>query len=308
VVEFITEDFTMRSLILGASGQLGSQIVAECEHHDHIIQGTWYRWPTGDYLPLDICDEVAVQTVVADFEPETVFLAAGMTQLDFAESNPAECRAVNVDGVEQVVRSIENSDAVMVYFSTSHVFGECTTARKEDAATAPLNCYGRASVEAEELIRERLPNRHLIVRTSHVYGPEERGRNFVSHAMKRIASGNRVRAARDRFCQPTFGPDLAAATLDLLKHNCRGTYHIVGPDRVTEFSVLQMSAFIFGHDVDLVQSVEARDLGEEAPRARTLWLDRFQLRSTLGPKAVRGVGDGLRMLRDGQRIALPNVA
>lgn len=298
----------MRSLILGATGQIGTQLVAECEQHDHAVQGTWYRWPKGDFQPLDICDEEAVQSTISDFQPDTVFLAAGMTQIDFAEANPAECEAVNVQGVEQVVRAIENTDATLVYFSTSQIFGECPTARKEDSPTAPMNVYGRASVEAENLIRERLPNRHLIVRTSHVYGPEERGRNFVSHAMKRIGNGNRVRAAMDRQCQPTYGPDLAAATLDLLKHECRGTYHIVGPDRMSEFALLQMSAFIFGCDADFIEPALAIDLGEEATRSQSLWLDRLKLRSELGPKAIRGVREGLRMLRDGGRVAVPKAA
>lgn len=41
---------------------------------------------------------------------------------------------------------------------------------KETDSVNPLHIYGKTKVEAEQLIRERLPNRHFILRTSVIYG------------------------------------------------------------------------------------------------------------------------------------------
>ena len=49
-------------------------------------------------------------------------------------------------------------------------------------------------------------------------------------------------------------------------------------------------------------AVLQRNVREEATRSRTLWLDRAKLRSELGAKAFRSVGEGLRHLRDAERI------
>jgi dTDP-4-dehydrorhamnose reductase len=292
----------MRSLILGATGQIGSLLAAECELRDDVVQGTWYRRPHAEHVPLDLRDEDAVRSLVRDFQPDAVFLAAGLTQIDFAESNPAECRDVNVIGVENVVEAMAETAAKLVYFSSAHVFGECKAAAKEDAATAPLNAYGRSQAEAERVIAGVLPDRHLILRSHYVYGFEERGKNPALHAVRRMRDGQTIRAATDRHCQPTFGPDLVTVAVELVKHGCVGTFHAVGPDRMTEFAFLRTTAFIFGLDVDLVEGVPTAEMQEEAPRAKSAWLDRSKLRAELGPKALRGPSEGLRKLRDGELV------
>ncbi|QEL19778.1 SDR family oxidoreductase [Limnoglobus roseus] len=299
----------MRSLILGATGQIGGLLVAECEQRDDAVQGTWYRRPHADFLPLDLCDEESVQRLITDFQPDVVYLAAGLNQIDFAEANPHECRAVNVDGVANVVRAMAGGGAKLVYFSSSQVFGECKAAQKEEATPSPLNAYGTALAEAEQIIRENLADRHLIVRTNCVYGPEERGRNRALHAVRRMRDGQVVTTTDERTCQPTFGPDLATVAVDLVKHGCTGTYHVVGPDRMTEFAFVRMTAFIFGLDSDLVANAPVTELGEEAPRPRSPWLDRQKLRAELGPKALRSPGEGLRALRKAEHVpALARVA
>jgi dTDP-4-dehydrorhamnose reductase len=295
----------MRSLILGATGQIGSQLVRECEARNHVVAGTWYRRPHAEFSPLDLRDDEAVADLVAEFQPDVVYLAAGLTQVDYAEVNPAECDEVNAQGAATVARAAAAAGAVLVYVSSAQVFGECPTARKEDAAPAPVNAYGRAAAAAETAVRAALPGDHVILRTGHVYGPEERGRNVALHAVRRFADGDGIEAAIDRQCQPTYGPDLASAAADLVKHGCRGTFHAVGPDRMSEYAFAQLVAFTHGFDSDLVTAVKADRLCEDAPRAKTLWLDRFKLRSQLGPRAFRGAADGLRHLRDTADVPAP---
>lgn len=292
----------MRSLILGATGQIGAVIADECDRRDDAVLGTWYRRPHADHVPLDICDDQSVRAIVDDFQPDAIFLAAGMNQIDFAESHPEECHAVNVEGVENVVRAAKDADATMIFFSTGHVFGECRTARSEESPPDPSNVHGRASADAERVVRDLLPGGHLILRTHWVFGPEFRGKNPAANAVRRLRAGQSVSATNDRLCQPTYGPDLATVAVELVRHDCRGTYHVVGPERMTEFAFHRTVAFVNGCDPDLVEAIPADEMGEEAPRPRSLWLDRFKLRSELGPKALRSPSEGLRALRDLDRV------
>lgn len=292
----------MSNLILGVSGQIGGNLATECELRQQPFQGTWYRWPQNDATPLDVRDAEAVAGLIAECQPEVVYLVAGMTQIDYAETDRDECHAINGTGAENVAMACAQHRAKLVYVSSSHVFGECPTSRKEDSPTAALNVYGKSVVHAENAIRAALPEQHLIVRTSHVYGPEERAKNPALHAVRRLSDRRKIRAAMDRHCQPTYGPDLAAAIFDLIKHDCVGTYHAVGPDKMTEYAFASMVAFLNGFDSDDVEAASAVELGEEAVRSRTLWLDRAKLRSELGAKAFRSVGEGLRHLRDAEMI------
>lgn len=288
----------MRSLIFGATGQIGALIAAECDRRDDAVLGTWYRRPHADHVPLDICDDQSVRAIVDDFQPDTIYLAAGMNQIDYAETHPQECHEVNVDGVINVVRAIEDSPIRLVYVSTGLVFGECSVARNEQAPVEPMNALGRCAVAAESIIRDRLPERHLILRTSWVYGPEYRGKNPAARILRRLGEGQPIEATNDRQCQPTYGPDFASATVELVGRDCRGTYHLVGPDRISEFAFHQTAAILFGFDADLIECVAVADLGEDAPRPGSLWLDRYKQRTELGAQALRGPAAGLRAMRE----------
>lgn len=288
----------MRSLILGATGLIGSALTEACERHGDAVLGTWYHRPHHDHTPLDICDEASVFALVEDFQPDAIYLAAGLNQIDFAEANPDECRAVNEQGAAVVAEAAARAGAALVAFSTAHVFGECRTARREDAPLDPFNVHGRSAARAEEAIRDLVPHRHVILRTHWVYGSEERGKNPAERTTRRLSDDDTVEATAERHCQPTYAPDLAEVAIDLIRQETSGTFHAVGPDRVTEFAFHQTVAFVNGFDCDRIVRQSIAELEEDAPRPRSPWLDRSRLRSILGSKAIRNLGDGLRALRD----------
>jgi dTDP-4-dehydrorhamnose reductase len=288
----------MRSLIFGATGQIGALLVSACEERDDAVLGTWYRFPSPNATPIDLRDDIGVRELLADFRPDVVYVAAGMNQIDYAETQPNECEDLNAQSVARLAEFMAESSAKLVLLSSAHALGECPSPRREDAERQPVNVYGTTHMRAEDAVRAALPDRHLIVRTSCVFGPEIRGRNPAMHAVRRLTHGGRMKAATDRFVQPTYGPDLAAAIVELVKHDAVGTYHIVGPERMSEHAFATMTAFIFGYDADQVQSVPTAKLGEDAPRPKSLWLDRAKLRAELGANAIRSAGDGLRDLRN----------
>lgn len=291
----------MRSLILGATGQIGAQLIEQCELQNHAVLGTWYRRPHAEHLPLDLCDDESVQSIVAEFQPDVIFLAAGMNQIDFAESHPSECQAVNVDGATNVLQAARRHNATLVYFSTAHVVGECPKAKRELDPIEPKSVHARSAAEMEARIRAELPDQHLILRTNWVFGPETRGKNPAAAALRRFRNGQSVASTAERQCQPTYSPDLARAAVNLVHKNCQGTFNIVGPDRMSEFAFYQNMAFVFGFDSDLVELRSVAELCEDAPRPRSVWLDRFKLRSELGAQCLRGLGDALRSMRDSMR-------
>jgi dTDP-4-dehydrorhamnose reductase len=288
----------MRSLILGATGLIGSALVEACERRGDAVLGTWYRRPHHDYAPLDICDEASVVALVEDFQPDAIYLAAGLNQIDFAEVHPDECRAVNEDGAAVVAEVAAKFGATLVGFSTAHVFGECRSARREDASVEPFNAHGRSAARTEETIRDLLPHRHLILRTNWVFGPEERGKNPAATAIRRLTDDDAIESTADRHCLPTYAPDLAEVAIELVNREATGTIHAVGPDRITEYAFHQTVAFVNGFDCDRIIRRTIEELEEDAPRPRSPWLDRFRLRSELGPKAIRPLGDALRAMRE----------
>lgn len=298
----------MRCLIIGATGQVGGQLVSAAADRGLTFLGTAYRRPSPDYTPLDIRDDDAVHDLIDDLEPDVTFLPAAMTHMDYAEGNEAECAAVNVAGVRTVAEAVARTGGRLVFFSTDHVFGECPHAMREDDPTDPQSVYAKTKVFAEAAVRDILPDRHLILRTSWVFGPDATGKNFARSTVRRLGQGETVRVADDQFGQPTFGPDLADAAMELAKLDASGTYHCVGPDRHTKFTFARLVAHVFGFDADLVVGVPGIELEQDAPRPRQVWLDRFKLRQVLGPNALRRPAEGLRALRESLRPAAVRMA
>jgi dTDP-4-dehydrorhamnose reductase len=298
----------MRCLIFGASGQVGGQLVAAAADRGLTFLGTSYRRAHSDYVSLDLRDDDAVHDLVDDLEPDVTFLPAAMTYVDYAETNAAECAAVNVAGARTVAAAVARTGGRLVLFSTDHVFGECAHAMREDDPTDAQSVYAESKVLAEAAVREELPDRHLILRTSWVFGPDETGKNFARSTVRRLGRGETVRVASDQSGQPTYGPDLADAAMELAKLDATGTYHVVGPDRHTKFTFARLIAHVFGFDADLVVGVRTDELEQDAPRPKEVWLDRYKLRQVLGPNAIRRPAEGLRALRDSLRPAAVRLA
>src|SRR5205823_9227154 len=132
------------------------------------------------------------------------------------------------------------TEAPLVFFSTEHIFPETAHPCREDDPFAPVSVYAKSKAEAERRIREILPDRHLILRTSWVYGPEEQGKNFVYRTVRTLRAGQPLVVPQDQYGQPTYSPDLARAALDLCRAGHRGTFHVVGPAHLSRLEFARL--------------------------------------------------------------------
>jgi dTDP-4-dehydrorhamnose reductase len=186
-----------------------------------------------------------------------------------------------------------------VYFSTEHVFGDSAAGHAEDDLPAPRSVYAQSKVAAENLVRDLLPDAHLILRTSWVFGPEAQRKNFVYRAVATLRRREYLVVPQDQYGQPTYAPDLAQVAHVLCQRGLRGTFHVVGPEKVNRLQFARRIARIFGLEVRLIQGVATAQLGQAAPRPLQPTLQREKLCRTFGGDPVRGMEPALIELRDG---------
>lgn len=297
----------MRFLIVGGTGLIGSHLVGTCAGRRLPHLGTGCRTHDAEFAPLDVRDPDAVNELVADYQPDVTFLAAGVACPSYAAQFPGEHAEVNVGGTATVARAVARHGGSLVLFSSDAVFGECKTARREEDPVAPGNEFARGKVAAETAVRTLLPDRHLILRTGSVFGATD-GRDFAGDLTSRLAAGERVPVATDRFAQPTFAADLAAAAVELARRGQTGTFHVVGPEKHSDFTFARLVAHVNGFDADQLDGQPAAAIDDRDPRPLRVWLDRFKLRGVLGATAVRPAADGLRAVRDAAAARRPAVA
>lgn len=199
----------MRALVLGGTGMLGRQVVAEGRRRGHAVLGL-------SRGQADVTDRDALLAWARELRPAVVVNCAAMTAVDDCEAEEERAFAVNARGVAHAAAAARAVDARLVQVSTDYVFdGRAETPYAEDAATAPLSVYGRSKRAGEEEALEGTGGRALVVRTSWLFGPG--GWNFVLTMLRQVARGtDPLRVVDDQVGRPTYTPYLARAIWDLL--------------------------------------------------------------------------------------------
>lgn len=285
----------MRYLIVGASGQIGGHLRARLEAAGHTVAGTYATVPVDGLVSLDLAHTDALRAAVADLQPEVVILAAGWTWVDGNEGDPGKAHALNCTQPAALCRMAEERGARFVVFSTDYVFdGTAERPYREDDPTAPLNVYGEAKRAMEEAVLA-IGARHLILRTSTVYGPERQGKNFVYQLVRRLRGGLPFRVPNDQVATPSYAPDVADATLALLDQGAEGIWHVVGPDALARHELAAKACAVFDLDMSAVQVDPTSALKQAATRPLMAALDSSKL-AAAGVR-VRGVDDGLRAMK-----------
>lgn len=240
----------MKILLFGAHGQVGWELQRSLSVLGQVValgSAGSDRW-CGDFLDPD-----GIRATVLELRPDAIVNAAAYTAVDRAESEEARATQVNALTPGVIAAAARDVGACLVHYSTDYVFdGSGSAPWREDAPTGPLSAYGRSKLAGEQSIAAAL-DRHLILRTSWVYGA--RGGNFAKTMVRLARERAELKVVDDQFGAPT-GADLLA---DVTAHALRalladaskaGTYHVAAAG-VTNWH--EYARFVVG---------KARQLGE----------------------------------------------
>src|SRR5689334_8336875 len=156
---------------------------------------------------LDLTDTDAIRRLVRETKPELIVNAAAYTAVDKAETETELAMRINGTAPEVLAGEAKRLGAMLVHYSTDYVFDG---ANVEEDAPNPVSAYGRTKLAGESAIQAS-GCRHLILRTSWVYGP--RGKNFFLTIGAKARAGERLRVVADQRGVPTTSSFLAEKTL-----------------------------------------------------------------------------------------------
>lgn len=211
----------MRITLIGANGQLGSDLV-EALSSRHALTSL-------AHAGIEIASETSVRMALPPTRPDLVISTAAFHQVPECEADPDRAFAVNATGQFHLAAVCADLGAPYLQFSTDYVFdGAKGAPYVETDAPAPLNVYGVSKLAGEHLIRFRHP-RHYILRTSGLYGRvpcRAKGGNFVTTMLRLGREQGEVRVVDDEVLTPTSTRDLADAVARVIETERFGTYHV----------------------------------------------------------------------------------
>jgi dTDP-4-dehydrorhamnose reductase len=208
---------TMKVLITGANGQLGRDIQKICRHNsiDFVAAGS---------NEVDISDLNSVRKFTGKHHVDIIINCAAYNAVDLAETYWKRAFLVNGLGVRNLALAANQLGALLVHFSTDYVFDGSSKRPYTLADTPrPVNRYGESKLLGESCVRD-LAERYLLIRTSWVFGPGKD--NFIRKIIKGSSEHKELKVVTDQVSSPTYTNDLAHATLDLIRKQAYGTYHI----------------------------------------------------------------------------------
>ncbi|MFB3915545.1 MAG: dTDP-4-dehydrorhamnose reductase [Terriglobales bacterium] len=270
----------MKVLLIGASGQLGQDILRLWTKHE-IVPVT--------HEALDICDAARVEAMVEETRPECVINTAAFHLVDLCEDQAHRAFEVNVGGVCNVARSAEKAGAVLVQFSTDYVFdGKKASPYVESDRAEPLSTYAMSRLAGEWIARHYC-SRYFVVRTCGLYGlagSKSKTGNFVETMLKLAHAGKPIRVVGDQIVTPTSTADLAAKLGELVTRAPFGLYHMTNTGQCSWYEFAAEIFRLFDLKADLSQTTTAA-FGAKARRPPYSVLDNKAMRAAGIPEFRR---------------------
>ena len=196
-----------RILLTGRTGQVGAELISALAALGELN--------ALDRTQLDLSDGAAIARTVRALAPNIIVNAAAYTAVDRAEVEPDLAMAINGDAPGVLAQEAARLGAWLVHYSTDYVFdGYKAGAYAEDDPPHPLNIYGRTKL-AGELAIQAAGARHLILRTSWVYGAS--GKNFLVTIKRLAAERPELKIVNNQFGAPTWCHDIAQVTAAMLR-------------------------------------------------------------------------------------------
>jgi dTDP-4-dehydrorhamnose reductase len=250
-----------RYVVIGATGQLGSDLVRTFDLHGELVPLS-----TRD---VDIRDAARTRAVLEALRPTCVLNTAAYNLVDRAEDDGASAFALNAEAVGTLADVCRTAGARLVHFSTDYVFdGAKQTPYVETDPPRPISVYGESKLAGERLALERC-QRAVIFRVCGLFGLagfQGKGKgNFVETMLRLAGEGRALRVVSDQVLCPSYTLDLARKVWKVLPKVAHPIYHLTNAGQVSWYDFARHALELAGVSAN-VTPVTAAEYGAKARR------------------------------------------
>ena len=265
----------MNILITGCNGQLGNEMqLLEKENPQHTYFNT-------DVAELDITNQQAIETFVAENAIDGIVNCAAYTAVDKAEDNEALCQLLNAEAPAYLAHAMGKRGGWMIQISTDYVFdGTNHTPYTEDEDTCPNSVYGKTKLVGE-LNVQKLCERSMIIRTAWLYSTF--GNNFVKTMIRLGKEKPELGVIFDQIGTPTYARDLARVIMTAInKGIVPGIYHFSNEGVISWYDFTMAIHRLAGITSCHVRPLHTAEYPTPATRPHYSVLDKTKIKQTYG--------------------------
>jgi dTDP-4-dehydrorhamnose reductase len=218
----------LRILVTGADGLLAHALR---ENAPQDVEMLFCPRATFDLTQPDL-----MARQLGELRPDVVINTAAYNQVDRCETERELSWSVNATGPETLAKLCAKSGIRLVHYGTDYVFdGRKDAPYVETDPPNPLNHYAAGKLAGEQAVLAASPQ-HLVLRPSWVFGWHPTQTKTYLHTVLRAArEGRELKSTTDQVSVPTFAPDLACWTVELIKLGVGGLWHAVNDEPVSRY-------------------------------------------------------------------------
>lgn len=219
----------MNFLVLGRTGQLGSQLINDLNQLKHNVIAP----PRQELDITNIKNDKKFNNLLKENNFDYVINCAAYNNVNDCNTNISQAFDVNCSSVKNMAEICNLLNVNFITFSTDYVFnGNKQYEYIETDTPSPVNIYGISKLCGE--YASLIYNNTTVIRTCGLYGLQSNSTkggkgNFIDNRIKDAESNNFVKVNCEQIVSPTFVNDLSEAIIKLImcpikKYNL---YHLV---------------------------------------------------------------------------------
>ena len=251
--------------VTGAAGFVGGEIARRIADYGYNVVGT--------DTEVSVCDDEGLQAFANELHPDIVINAAGIPRFATGLSNRIKAYEVNALGAKNVAVAANQVGAFLVQISTDDVFPpRMAEAANEFDSPHPETPYGKSKRAGEVMVRDIMPDRSLIVRSSWLYGTTG---GMVKHSLDAAKAGDKVKMRTDQISSPTSISTYVSFLEKAIAKEASGTLHIVGSGTCSRYEFASKVLELCGYDPQAVLVPSADLVTAEQVLLESLMLEMF---------------------------------
>lgn len=236
--------------ITGASGRIGSELVKRLKANtDNRVVAT--------DKDVDVTDSKAVMSAAEIYRPDVIINCSSISDEKYCEENMIEAFKVNALGARNLANAARKVNAKIIQLSTDDVFASAGDVRLTEYDTPnPVSVYGKSKLAGENYVKELNP-KHLIIRSSWVYGSGTS--NFFADVRAHGEANEKFTVPNYFISTPTCAITLAEFICSLVEKSEYGIFHASCEGSCTRYEFARAILSGLGYDPELVSPEESED-------------------------------------------------
>ena len=264
-----------KTLILGASGSLGSRLLSSFENS----YGTYYSSSPSSKLNLyrlDALDTKRLSALISDVCPDIVINCIALTNVDSCEDNPEKSWMINCELPGEVAKICRSRGIKFVQISTDHYVNDKKTRISETDTVSSTNQYSFTKLSAEKLVLSQNPNA-MILRTNFFHFNLSNPQTFLDNLIINCKNNIITQSFSDVWFSPVSTQTLVLYLKKLLEINFSGLINVSSNEIITKYEFHKQVLNCFDVSNNSHKPISINKVSLKALRPRNMSLDNSNL-------------------------------